>query len=93
MEPLRNQYLMLRKKLDALPATTRLALFAGLGLAALAAALTPLMNAGMDRYAYVYTNLSAEDGTEAAVNPARCGDSVPCRGQRWRVGGAAGPGV
>lgn len=79
MEPLRNQYLMLRKKLDALPTTMRLALFAGLGLAALAAALTPLMNAGMDRYAYVYTNLSAEDGTEAAVTLRAAG--IPFRAE------------
>lgn len=67
MEALRTQLTAWRKKLEALPANLRLAVYALAGVAVVAAVMAPLMNAGVDRFAYVYTNLTAEDGAEAAV--------------------------
>src|SRR5947208_1159614 len=67
MEPLFNQLKELPKRFGALPRATRVLVLAVLAAAiALSLAVGALTKGGAD-YQYAFTNLSAEDGAEAAT--------------------------
>jgi len=66
MEPLLKQLSALPQKLLAAPARTRILVAAALGVLALLGGLIAVGANQADTYAYVFTSLTPEDGTEAA---------------------------
>ncbi len=84
MEMLLKQLRALPERLMQLPAATRTLLFAGVGIAVIAAAVVAAVAGKGDAYEYAFTNLTPEDSTEAIALLKTNG--VPHRAE---AGGAA----